>query len=253
VRHVMRAPSTTVTVTCEAGQRCRGFTVDGPAPATRTPLCDACLVWCADNVWRLLTDWEALEQALPRGGGAGELVSGTRELPIPIRQNVEALQAEILHVTTTWERVVRDWRDLSPHPTGRVRDGFAVQRAVGLLRANVEELAKIPSAPVQPAGPTDPYGWVSGAAGLVGMSRLHGRAFFQLGLTEFTNSLPGECSACGLAELATADGGARTALARPDGSDTVFCRSCGDRRTRDDYEVYALRMATGYVARRRTA
>lgn len=239
-------------IRCAAGQRCRAYSpTDGPAPAHLTPLCEACLAGCAQTIHKLMLDWYDLEQTLARAASVGEVVSGTRDRPIPIRQDVEALQAEIRHVLCTWEQILRDHEHLSPPAPGRVRPGYAVQRAVRLLVPFAPVVACIPPVPVRPTGPTDAPEMLTGSDGLLGMVRLHGRAHYTLGLTAFTNSLPGECAQCGMAELATADGDRRLVLARADGSDTVFCRHCGDRRTRDEYERYALLVATDYVNNRR--
>lgn len=239
---------------CAARHRCRAFSpTDGPAPADITPLCEACLAWCAGTVRKLMLDWYDLEQTLARTGGVGEVVSGTRDRPIPIRGDVEALQAEIRHVLCTWEQVLRDHEHLSPPRAGRVRPGYAVQRATRLLQPFTPVVAAIPPVPVRPTGPTDAPELQAGWEGLLGMVRLHGRAHYTLGLTTFTNQLPGECTECKESSLATAADDRQLVLARADGSDTVFCRNCGARTTRDDYERYALLVATNYVNRRRSA
>lgn len=237
---------------CAAHHRCRAYSpTDGPAPTDTGPLCEACLAWCAGTVRKLLLDWYDLEQTLARTGAAGEIVSGTRERPIPIRGDVEALQAEIRHVLCTWEQHLRDHESLSPPPPGRVRPGYAVQRAARLLQPFTPVVATIPPVPVRPTGATDAPELQAGWEGLLGMVRLHGRAHYTLGLTTFTNALPGECEQCHQASLATATDDRQLVLARADGSDTVFCRGCGARSTRDDYERYALRIANAYVAARR--
>jgi hypothetical protein len=128
-----------------------------------------------------------------------------------------------------------------------------VQRAARLLQPFTPVVAAIPPVPVRPTGTTDAPELLAGWEGLLGMVRLHGRAHYTLGLTTFTNQLPGECPGCGESSLATATGDRQLVLARGDGSDTVFCRACGARTTRDDYERYALRVATDYVQRRRSA
>ena len=71
--------------------------------------------------------------------------------------------------------------------------------------------------------------WVSGAQGVLDLSRAHQRARAMLGLTEPVYELPGYCRAraCG-----------RPALRCKDGSDTIWCDHCGHTITRDDYDRY---------------
>lgn len=223
---------------CTAGDRCRGYRHDLKQPAWTNdggPLCEDCLVEAERDIGRLLLDWRDLEEMLPKAAGQGEYVSGTRDAPVPLNLGVEALQAEILHVLTTWAEVMSDYADLADPPDGRARAGWAVQRAVTILQPRVRQLALIGPTEVFPTGPEDAPEPLSGVDAIAAMSRLHRRAHHQLGLTRAVTNLPGECSACGLATLA-GDRGDRTALARDDGSDVVYCRACGAWQTRDEYD-----------------
>jgi hypothetical protein len=60
------------------------------------------------------------------GQGGDERVSGSREAPIPLAADVEALMCEIVHIACSWETAVRTQARLTPHPAGpdhRRRDG----------------------------------------------------------------------------------------------------------------------------------
>jgi hypothetical protein len=225
---------------CVADDRCRGYDNARKVPAWTDglPLCEECLSGAGLDVGRLLLDYRDLANAIPKLSGSGEQVSGTREKPIPLRLDVDALMAEILHVTTTWEEIIRDYSDLGPVAV-RVRPGWAVQTAVRILQPRVRQLAVVSGVEVFPRGCEDDLTEVSGSEALLHMVWLHQRARQVLGLTRCVNSLPGECSGCQSTTLVT-DRGEETALARPDGSETVYCRSCGRTWTWDEYERYAL-------------
>lgn len=215
---------------CVAYEHCRGFdpTTRTPAPTWGNPLCEDCLRACHHVVAVLLIyDYVDLEQHIGPSTGTGEHVSGTREAPIPLSLGIEALQRQIWLLTTTWEQVLRDVDSLA-EPQGRVRDGYAVQRAITIIEPRIERLAKIPLTDVMPEGPDAPPEPHSGAEGLLAMASLHGRVRAALGLTRLVHSIPGECSCCGL-----------PALRRDDGTDTVYCAGCYAWMTIDEYARYA--------------
>lgn len=188
----------------------------------RSPLCDGCLASAGNGITALTYDYVDLEQLIGSAGPAGEPVSGTREPKILINVAVEALQRAIWRDVTTWEDAIRDHARLSDPPV-RVRDGHAVQRAVGVIGAHLVLLANLGPVVVWGTGAAE----VDGAAGILAMARLHRSARSMLGVTRETTSLPGECSAC-----------SRHALRRDAGSDTVHCGLCGARWPIDDYERY---------------
>lgn len=225
---------------CAAGMRCRAYQYDvGPAQLyTSVPLCDSCVAYAQTTIRQLRHDWADLAQHIARTSRPGEVISGSRDAPIPIRVDVEALQAEIVHVLTTWEMILRRHERLSPPPPGRVRPGYAVRRASDLLRLMAPIVATIPPTPVRPTGATDDIELVSGAQALLELPHLHDRAMHALGLTDITTDLPGRCTNCGVA-LTDSRVDPRTALHRLNGNDTVMCRVCGNRTTYDDYTKYA--------------
>jgi len=71
--------------------------------------------------------------------------------------------------------------------------------------------------------------YVSGAQGVLDLSRAHQRARSVLGLTEPVYVLPGYCRSRGCG---------RPQLRVKGGSDTVWCDYCAAVMTRDDYDRY---------------
>lgn len=226
---------------CLAARRCRGFdhTTNQPAPPDhRTPLCRPCLEQAARDVPLLVHDYRDLEQLLPKSlsvwsdGQPGH--SG--EAPIPLQLDVEALQAEIWWLATTWAEVLTDRQRLADPPT-HVRHGHAVQWAVQVLTPRTEALARIGPVAMVSYPRADPdtavryrsvqLSYVTGAQGLLDLAAAHQHARSMLGLTEPVYELPGKCQARGCG---------RPALRVKDGSDTVWCDRCGMSMTRDDYD-----------------
>jgi len=264
---------------CAADTACRGYnrTTNVAADADHgTPFCRPCLDTAARDVALLAHDWRDLEQLLPKPISQWDdgQPRGSGDAPIPLQLGVEALQADIWRLATTWAEVIADVHHLADPPRRRpsplrrffasdragqthvayrpvrvehpsavhrpMRPGPAdVVRAVATLEHRVDALARVPA--VQLVGyphadddtatrfRTITLVWVSGAQGVLDLSRAHQRARAMLGLTEPVYVLPGYCRAraCG-----------RPALRVKDGSDTVWCDHCGARMTRDDYDRY---------------
>lgn len=229
---------------CLAADRCRSGTsphdpaANVPGLAGDTPLCDADLEHAARALPLLTHDYRDLEQLLPKSWQWSDGQPGhSGEAPIPLRLDVEALQRRIWRLATTWAEILTERQRLSDPPY-RVRDGFAVAWAVGILAPRCDALARLPS--VQMVNYPHPdedstlfrgvtLTYVCGAVGLLHLSRAHQHARAILGLTEPVYALPGHCQArgCGRAELRVKDG-----------SDTVWCDRCGAQMTRDDYDRY---------------
>jgi hypothetical protein len=186
---------------------------------------------------------------------------GGHESPILLAGHVEALQAEIVHVTTTWEHALRAICRLSnPHtftPLWRTtvydhinltkrasslrsaRAGALVQRAVGVIGPRLDRLAALPAITVCPAGiedePTAMYGWEA----VHHLQALHGRAKSTLGRTTRMFWIPGECWACGARPVPNVDGPLyRSEPHRLEDPMSVRCAPCGADRPYADYEQY---------------
>lgn len=243
-----------VATRCAADSRCVAWdsVARQPAWTDGAPLCVDCLTVCGQDIGRLVADYVALEQVLAPGSGGGEFVSGTRERPVPLRLGVEALQARMLHVLTTWEAVVRDVCGLSDSVEDGVRDGWAIQAAVKILEPRVRRLAALGATEVYPTGCEDDPTDMTGMEALLAMRDLHRDAHRMLGLTRKVNRLPGECPRCGLGTLVAPDGTEHPALARDNGKDEVVCQACGHWMEREEYERYAG-LVVAWIANERRA
>ncbi|MDP9144591.1 MAG: hypothetical protein M3N43_07820 [Actinomycetota bacterium] len=236
-----------MTEPCYAGARCRDYdrARKTPAIAEVGPLCAACLGGAARSVRALTYDYVDLAQLVPRPTGQrGDGQPGrSGEPPVPINVNVDALQKAIWWVTTTWaEELVAEHR--LANPPEQVRDGHAVQWAVGVLAPRVELLARLDGIelvdyPLADEAASMRVGTatitvVTGAQAVLDLDHLHQRARSVLGLTRRVTKLPGECSGCLRADL-------RQDEPRYQGEPlTIYCGSCGRTWTRDEYERYAL-------------
>lgn len=213
-------------------------------PEPSLPLCRPCLDQASRAVPLLVHDFRDLEQMLPKPISAAldeyhvfQRRSGPPvEAPAPLQLHVEALQAEIWWLATTWAEVLCDRHRLADPPS-HVRQGHAVQWAVQVLAPRVEVLARIGAVQLvsYPGADLDEatrfrgveISYRTAAQGVLDLAHAHNRARTLLGLTEPVYVLPGRCQVrgCGAAELRVKDG-----------SDTVWCDRCGAVMSRDDYD-----------------
>jgi hypothetical protein len=200
----------------------------GAAIYAEAGLCDACtrhLGYVLDDLPRTYVE---LNEALARVRRPGQdVVAGTRELPIPIRGDVEALMGELVHEAHCWaestaERIgiyldTQVFRDARP--------GKVLQRCARLLADAVSVLLALRD--------VDHVGWVydcstevtrDGLDGAAVLLDLHHRARVLLGRTRLINRLPAPCPRCEY-----------LALERHDGSETITCAHCARHYTWDEY------------------
>ncbi|WP_250029763.1 hypothetical protein [Paractinoplanes maris] len=244
---------------CNSGEQCRAFDpVAKHAYPTTDPLCRACLEHAQPAIRGLVFDYLDLAQLHEpsMSQAIAERASGSKERPIPISQHVEALQAEIIHVATTWEYELRvachlsdphnsapiaDWHTTltKPVPLAKVRPGAAVQRAIGVIAPRLDRLAALPATAVCPAGiedqPVDMCGWQA----VQQLTDLHGRARAMLGRTTRRFWIPGECWACQAHPVRGVDGPLYRSEPRFEGDPMqVNCDKCSAYRAYPDYETY---------------
>lgn len=245
--------------TCRSWGDCKAF---DPATkqgcATRDPLCPACLESAERDVPALIYDYVDLEQlheaALSQA--INEKTSGSAEAAMLIAAHVEALQAEMVHVSTTWEEEVRYRQRLAdPHapapvaswnttitlpvPPSRVRAGVALQRAVGILTPRLPFLSRLEPVAVCPTGSEDDWQDVAGWQAIHHLQHLHKRARAALGRTRRTFWIPGACWACEARPTPGDDGPLWRGEPRFEHDPMqVECGKCRAYRPYADYEVY---------------
>lgn len=212
---------------CLAGDYCtnrrdnRPAWIEGPSQ-----LCSTCLDVARLDVKALVRDYADLENVLPHPGGRLDWVSGATPDPsVPISLAADALQRDVWHLLSTWEEIVREHCGLSSVHQLRVRQGWAVQRAVRVLSPRLPQLAAIGPVACFPDGFDSGPDEMTGAEAILAMRALHRRIGWAIGLRHLQHAMPGPCWVCRI------DGGLR----RDDGSEIVYCGLCGANTTWDDY------------------
>ncbi|MFG1846755.1 hypothetical protein [Micromonospora carbonacea] len=233
--------TTPTTGHCVSDTRCRAWTPTTrlPADTTSGPLCDACLTAAERDIRALVYDYVDLEQLqAPSLSQAIHMQpTGKAAPPMPLNGAAEALQAEIVHVTTTWEEVIRDHCGLSTwQPDHPPRPGAALQQAITILTPRLRQLANLADTDVYPTGCEDTITAVAGWEAIHHLQHLHQRARGMLGRTHRTTHLPGTCSGCGLDELHRDD-------PRHEGDPCdVYCNNCHTTWPHDDYQQYVTNL-----------
>jgi hypothetical protein len=192
--------------------------------------------------------------------GSAEFATGTKELPIPLRGEVEALMSEIVDTASTWAECVAAVSGIGVDTAADQdsRPGALLDRSVRLLvprlpvllaLRDIEILEWVPGyaweAPTKClGGHWSPEGGVctevhtrtlwrdgyreavtrDGVDGALALLALHHRARKFLAVDRKTFRLPEPCPACRVA-----------ALEHADGADVVDCAACGARLTWADY------------------
>ncbi len=225
-------------------------------PGPDRPLCGPCRRQTGRVLAELPETYVHLYLALPRSSGGGQRISGTRETPIPLSAEVEALMRGIVEAVTCWDELVRDRAGLHVDTlaAGRSRDSVALTSACRTLAAHLDAFAGLPSCEVlrwdETAGPTtrpagahmerraDPQvgAWtvvdMTGAQGAIELMRLAGRARHLLGRTRLVHRLDVPCPTCGV-----------KALTRQDGAGQVRCESCGRAEPEERYQRLVVVLA----------
>lgn len=244
--------------TCNADTTCKAYDPVGRhAYPTNDPLCHACLDHAERDIRTLTYDYLDLAQLheASMSQAINEKTAGSKEKTMLLVGHVEALQAEIVHVTTTWEYEVRvtahlsdpqtlvpvaDWHTTLTRrtPPPRMRGGAAVQRATAIIAPRLRMLSLIPATAVCPTGVEDDPQDITGWEAALQLADLHGRCRGVLGRTRRTLSLHGVCPnpAC-----------SAQALYRQEPRDyldeqPVWCDTCKTQRPYADYEHFMVRL-----------
>jgi hypothetical protein len=245
------------TRTCSAELACKGYDSAGKhAYPTDQPLCQACLDAAERDTRSLVYDYLDLAQLheASMSQAITEKTGGSKEKQMLLVGHVEALQAEIVHVLSTWEYELRVvcrlvnphtfaplWRKTMKREPGlhKARAGTIVQRAVATIAPRLERLSKLPATLVCPGGiedePVDMFGWEA----VLQVAGLHGRCKSILGRTTRTFWIPGECWACQARPKLGEDGPLfRSEPHRFEDPMQVSCSPCGASRPYADYEHF---------------
>ncbi len=238
---------------CLSGDTCRGYDRLAKHPAyttARDPLCNTCIAAAERDTRMLPLDYldlaqmqaPSLSQALDtqRRGSSGP--------PMPLAGVPEALQAEIVYVTTMWADELRQRHRLAdqrkpylvgawhttasnPPPPPKRLPGGEVQRAVATLAPRLRDLARIGPDMRYPSGVDDDPTEIAGWEAVHHLQRLHQRARSLLGRTHRSSPVPGSCSDCGGELWRDEPRYARDPC-------NVYCSLCHLTWTTDEYETY---------------
>jgi hypothetical protein len=215
----------------------------GAAIAAENGLCVACCGTVERAIAELPRDYVQLSMMLGKTGPAGgDKVSGSRELPVPIRLSVEAVRADIRHQVSCWGELVCEVLcvDWDSRTAGLARPGAVVQRACNLLTGSMSAFLALRGA-VHLSWDQEAEEFVpveqDGLDGALSLLALHHRARFHTGQTRLVHRLSTPCPRC-----------ERLSLERPNGSDTVSCGVCDWRGLWDDYSRLANALANRRVA-----
>lgn len=209
-----------------------------PATAT-TPdgICrmDATLVHRA--IQQLPADYAELAGLLGKTSASLDApVHYSRELPVPIRLGIEALQAAILDELERWAWPVAEAHGTDYSENGR--PGYRVQHAAELIDTRWPSLLDVPVMAVMR--------WHSdevltrdedGVDGALALLALHEQVTAVAGRTHRARRLWTPCPKC-----------ERLALEHPEGASHVDCRACGNRMPLERYEELATILARAYRA-----
>lgn len=242
---------------CRRGRNCpQGERQDHRDPHTGQPitirlgapihapdgLCRACERHTTDAIADLPRDFVELHRNLAKTTttGGGEPVSGTAELPVPIRLNLHAIAERIHDHTLTCVEPVAEKLGITWDTTniGRhTRPGHAVQRACRVLAPNLPVLLNVDellTAVWNPDGTRPTFGDTTetdGVSAALELHRLHRSTQHALGRTRLAHRLPFPCPSL---ECET------PALVRLDGADQVRCEACGRAWGEDEWRRLCL-------------
>lgn len=184
-------------------------------------------------------DFYDLSQAVERRSGVpdGPSPPGRPTSRPPMNLLIDAIRTHIVYTAAIWEEVVRNHEKLTERRPGSMREGPSIVLSATILAPRADVFAALPATVGYfngvEHGPVSRRG-VDGVRRLLGLHKLARTA---VGLTEVTYRLPGEC--------ANRHCRAQT-LRRAVGTDTVWCDTCQQRWTYDDYRRYTSLMTLMY-------
>lgn len=214
---------------CPERERLADGTILGSLIPATDGLCPSCTRHTEAAIAQLPTDYTELDMLLGRTNGTGgQPISGTRELPVPIRLSVEAVQASIAHEVSCWAESVAEVMRVTWDTYGAAhsRPGFRIQRATRLLAGATSVLLSLRDVVHigwDAAGQRDVLER-DGITGALLLLDLHHQTRSVAGRTRLVHRLPAPCPRCWY-----------SALERPDGDDIITCANCARCYTWDEY------------------
>lgn len=201
-------------------------------------LCLSCIAHAEDAITGLVHDYVELETLLGVAGSqmVSDMVSSTRDLPVPLRLSIIDLQMGIVHEAVSWaepvaERLGIDWDTQSARDS---RPGPQLQRALNLLARSVSVLLNLP---VQDYRSWRNGDWAErdGVAGALELLDLHSLVRAVAGRSKLVHDLPAPCPRCD-----------QSTLVRHNGDDHVQCELCRAEWAEEDYKRLCLVVADDY-------
>jgi hypothetical protein len=225
---------------CRRGSYCPEFeqlndgTRAGAAINATEGLCGVCERHVERALADLPRDYVVLNTLLGKGSTAGgEPIRMTKELPIPIKVHVEALQRDMVREAMAWACSVAEVLNVRFAVHGGVRPGWLLSRSCALLSGAPSAFLALRDC----KHTRWEYGHRvvvarDGLDGALNLLRLHQKARAYTGQTRLVHRLPVPCPRC-----------EAMALEREDGTDTIDCTDCLRRYTWAEYEKLCLILA----------
>lgn len=208
---------------------------EGGAIITPTGLCEACTTRVSDALSELPLDYVELHILLASGesGITSDVVMGSKELQVPIRVSIEALQASMVHELQVWALPVARALGISWDANQGIecRPGWVLDRAVRLLTNGLGTFLALPVREYRYALDS-PLLTRDGVGGALELMRMHDMVRFAAGKTRLIHKLPTPCPRC-----------ERIALCRHNGTEHVVCEGCGAFWPKEQYKRLALVLA----------
>jgi hypothetical protein len=228
---------------CDVEGGCGSVGLDAPkfeggAIITPTGLCEACAMRVLRSLEELPLDYTELSLLLASGesGITSDVIMGSKELQVPIRVSIEALQASMVNETQVW--ALPTARKLGIAWDANVglecRPGWVLDRAVRLLARALDTFLALPGRTYRYALDAEPV-TRDGIGGALELMRMHDLVRFAAGKTKLIHQLPSPCPRC-----------EHMTLVRHNGVEHVTCETCGVRWPEADYQRLTLILAEDY-------
>lgn len=208
-------------------------------------LCTSCELTVSDAVCDLPHDYVSLRAAQYRGlsPAVGEMVSFSKELPVPVSLNFMTLADQIEIETTAFaepvaEKLGMDWDEVITPRRSNLRQytdpkyagPVVLQKAARLITCSTDVLLALPLWTYRLWGE---QGWteaeLDGVSAALTLLDLHHATKATLGLTRAVSVMQAECPFC---ESYT--------LVRVAGDDLIHCQLCRRRFTDEEYQRWTM-------------